>query len=985
MDELTERVQAGEVIDVEALLRDHPDQADQIRELLPALHLLADMAVPASSRAESDAAGDRPEELGDFRIVREIGRGGMGIVYEAEQRSLGRRVALKVLPFAATMDPRQLQRFRHEAQAAALLHHPNIVPVYFVGCERGVHFYAMQLIEGASLADALAAQRDAHHVAAPHTPEATAAYHPAPEAHAAQGAHRAHDAHRAHEAPTAPVAALSTEPGRRGRDYYRRAAELAAQAADALEYAHAMGVVHRDVKPANLLLDARGHLWVTDFGLARFGPDAGLTVSGDLLGTLRYMSPEQALARHGLVDHRTDVYSLGATLYELLTLRPAVGGADKQETLRRIAFEEPTAPRKLDRSIPVELETVTLKCLAKNPAERYATAAELADDLRRWLADQTIKAKPPSLRQRAAKWARRHQPVVWAAAAVGLVGVAAVAALAGLAWHKNGQLSAAYARAERGWRLNRRALDDMSSKVIDDLLARQPALSEDQKDFLKRALAYYQELAAEAGDDEETRAAVAEAYLRVGHISKRLGLTVEAERGYARSRELSERLAADYPHNPAYQHSLAESLEYLGHLLSVSSRQAEAERCLRQALAISRKLAADFPAVPDYQSGLAHVYYGLGNVLRITRRLAEAEYVERQALTLREKLADDFPGVPLYRDRLAESYQWLGNVLRDRGRLLEAEKALRRTVELREKLHTEDRGSPRYRGALADPLNDLGHILSRLGRKPEAEECYRRSIALCEKLVDDFPADINSRRFLALGYHGLGDVLHKDGRREEAESYYRLARPLWERLASEAPTVPQHHAALGDILKRLGLPAEAEAAFRNVIKLLPDAAEFQDELGMVLIQQGKSVEAVAVYRKALELQPLFPDEAADMPRYNAACAAALAGCGRGKDAGNLSDEERTHLRRQSLTWLRAELQAWGQRLDKDANKARRVVAKKMQHWQGDSDFAGVRGPEALSHLPAAERQEWQTLWDDVAALLQRADAPRAPSDPRPDR
>src|SRR5262249_31014428 len=154
-----------------------------------------------------------------------------------------------------------------------------------------------------------------------------------------------------------------TERGKnRGKNYFRRIAELIADAADALEYAHGVGIVHRDIKPGNLLLDATGKLYVTDFGLARFGPDAGLTMSGDLLGTLRYMAPEQSLARHGLVDHRTDVYSLGATLYELLTLRPAVGGEDKAEILEHIAFEEPMSPRKVDKTIPTELETVTLKC-----------------------------------------------------------------------------------------------------------------------------------------------------------------------------------------------------------------------------------------------------------------------------------------------------------------------------------------------------------------------------------------------------------------------------------------------------------------------------------------------------------------------------------------------------------------------------------------------------------------------------------------------
>lgn len=178
-----------------------------------------------------------------------------------------------------------------------------------------------------------------------------------------------------------------------------------------------MGVIHRDIKPANLMLDAAGHLWVTDFGLAKLETAASMTVSGDLLGTLRYMSPEQALARHGMVDHRTDVYSLGATLYELLTLRPAVTGEDKHAILRQIAFEEPVALRKIEKSIPTELETIALKCLAKNPAERYATAGELAEDLRHWLEDRPIRARPPTLGQRATKWVRRHRAL---AAAYGL-------------------------------------------------------------------------------------------------------------------------------------------------------------------------------------------------------------------------------------------------------------------------------------------------------------------------------------------------------------------------------------------------------------------------------------------------------------------------------------------------------------------------------------------------------------------------------------
>jgi WD40 repeat protein len=336
----------------------------------------------------------------------------MGVVYEAEQLSLGRRVALKVLPFAATMDPRQLQRFHNEARAAAGLHHTNIVPVFGVGSERGINYYAMQFIDGRTLTEVIAGLRD--------DPPSAGSNEPTTAYATAAGTARAAD--------TAPVAAQATRPGPRDAAFFRRVAEWGAQAAEALEHAHSLGVVHRDVKPANLMIDSQGKLWVTDFGLARFGADSGLTMTGDLLGTLRYMSPEQALARHGLVDHRTDVYALGATLYELLTLRTVVDGKDRQEVLRRIAFEEPVPPRAVNRSLPADLETVVLKALAKEPSERYATAKELADDLRRFLADQPIRARRPTLAKRAGKWARRHQAAVLATG-IALFAITAVLAV----------------------------------------------------------------------------------------------------------------------------------------------------------------------------------------------------------------------------------------------------------------------------------------------------------------------------------------------------------------------------------------------------------------------------------------------------------------------------------------------------------------------------------------------------------------------------
>lgn len=401
-----ERLDAGTAERQEELLTRHPAFAAELEEFFAVRDRIDGVAAPfrrAVGQVEAIEGTAQGGCLGDFRIVREVGRGGMGIVYEAEQISLLRRVALKVLPFAATMDTRHLQRFHNEARAAACLHHPNIVPIHAVGSERGVHYYAMQFIEGRTLGDVIQELRGSKGFRPGSPVRLTAPGRPSPPFGSAGGT------------PTVPAGVLSTDGPLGAAEFFRTAVHWGVQAAEALEYAHQQGVVHRDIKPANLLLDERGQLWITDFGLARFPTEAGLTVTGDLIGTLRYMSPEQALGKRALIDHRTDIYSLGATLYELLTLRPAFTGQDREEVLRQVAFEEPPPPRQLDRTIPVELETIVLKAMTKEPAGRYAAAQELADDLRCYLEHRPIKARRPTLADRLAKWGRRHRPLVLAA------------------------------------------------------------------------------------------------------------------------------------------------------------------------------------------------------------------------------------------------------------------------------------------------------------------------------------------------------------------------------------------------------------------------------------------------------------------------------------------------------------------------------------------------------------------------------------------
>ena len=442
MEEYLNELNAGQRPDRSEFLQRFPDIADQLGRVLPGLEFVKSTGSELGHSPQ--AAPSEPihplATLGDFRIVREIGRGGMGVVYEAEQLSLGRSVALKVLPFAAMLDQRHLKRFKNEAHAAATLHHTNIVPVYAVGQERGVHYYAMQFIEGQTLEEIVADLRKMEGLdgkddesdtgrsqlasdfasgkfasqRSPGPHDVTSDFSPETETDRPDADPAVTDAETKREVQ----ASIATHQSTKSPAYFRSVAELAIQVAEALDHAHEAGVTHRDIKPSNLILDARGKVWITDFGLARLESDPGMTMTGDLVGTLRYMSPEQAMAQRVVIDHRTDVYSLGVTLYELLALRPAFSGDDRQELLRQIAFEEPRKLRRVNSSVPADLETIVLKATAKSANERYATAQDLADDLRRYLTDEPIKAKRPTLAQRTAKWSRRNKVLVGAAVVV---------------------------------------------------------------------------------------------------------------------------------------------------------------------------------------------------------------------------------------------------------------------------------------------------------------------------------------------------------------------------------------------------------------------------------------------------------------------------------------------------------------------------------------------------------------------------------------
>jgi serine/threonine protein kinase len=706
VEELIDKLQAGEA-DVEAFLADHPAHTETLQRLLPALRVLADLSSSSEEECHGCASDLAPSgELGDFRIVREVGRGGMGVVYEAEQISLARRVALKVLPFGATMDSKQLQRFQNEARAAASLEHPNIVPVYGVGCERGVHYYAMKFIDGQSLAALIHQQRE----------NLTRS-----DSHASGGVQTS-DSISVKESlvRTTKKAAAQAERAPFNMAAFRRVAEWGIQAAEALEYAHDLGIVHRDIKPANLIIDGRGKLWVTDFGLARTATDAGLTMTGDLLGTLRYMSPEQALAKHGLVDHRTDLYALSATLYELLTLRPAVDGQDREELLRNIAFADTVPPRRLTSAIPVDLETIILKGLGKEPGERYATANHLATDLRRFLSHEPILAKRPTWPSLLVKWSRRHQSVVGTAIVVLFLMLMGSLVSIGL-------IASAY-NAEATQR----------EKTAEALVE-----AEKQK---KKA----QENEAKAAEERE-RAITAITNLKNAlRLARRFfswppGERSELDNFTELTRELVviwDNVAAAWPGDADYARMRWMNYAALAELLEEDGQFQEAVKAQRQALECVEKWKADFPndriVRAAQKSFRLTSCLKLGDLLRATGQSSDAEKAYRQALALCEELLLQEKVSRFWR-RLPEINNSLGGLYLEAGRLREARQAYAQALALFDgPLPADVTSIPNWPDVQAwehsRSHNGLGEIFLASGAKKEATEEFRHALRWLERL-----------------------------------------------------------------------------------------------------------------------------------------------------------------------------------------------------------------------------------------------------------
>ncbi len=880
--EYMDRLRQGQSPSTEEYAARHPELASEIRDLFPTIAATEQLKArqARSSGGRATLGPTRLERLGDFRIIREIGRGGMGVVFEAEHVSLGRRVAVKVLPRQLLLDEKHLRRFEREARIAANLHHTNIVEVFGVGEQDGFHYFVMQYIQGVGLDKIIpmlakwkSEQADDATMSAGESVDLDPTLAGAVVRHLTGGE--------------------DGLPSSRswGLPYWQNVARIGLQAAEALQYAHSQGVLHRDIKPANLLLGPQGTLWLADFGLAKAAHSNDLSLSQDLVGTVRYMAPEQF---GGSTDHRSDLYSLGLTLYELVTLRSAFAETDHSRLIQCITQGSPPELRGLHPEIPRDLETIIQKAISHDANQRYTSAQAMADDLRCFLEDRPIHARPVGAVEQLTRWCRRNPSLasLTGTALFLLIMVAVVASVGYLRTTK------ARANAEANANLAIEALDRMFERFsptrmrVSSQLSPTgsgseatvgPILSKEAVALLEEMLPFYDRLAQQTGGDDKLRAGTAAANRRVGAIRQRLGQIEEATQAYRRAALLYEDLRTRHPTDPVFRRTLAQIENELGRIAASRRQETEAREAHARALALLKVEGASPSASPSMRFELARTYYFLGTQERPlpaadprqSDRPAQASAAHRENLAKSIALLKQLPASgsthPEYQHLLALCYLEGAEVEEDRTS--PGQGGAERATEILEGLV---KAFPR----VPDYAFDLSEAYSRI-RLPETpvpaevqrsiEDRFQKSLSLLTNLLAAHPGIPDFPAAAARTFDKLGSFQRQLDRWADAEQNFRKAIALQEPLVSQFPDTPSYglwmatfRIALADALIRRNQPAEARAeldislaALLQQVQQKPELSPPHDllalgysRLAIALRQLGEKELAGAAARKA---------------------------------------------------------------------------------------------------------------------------------------
>jgi serine/threonine-protein kinase len=841
--------------------------------------------LPGEPHASDLPTVDALPAAGRYRVLRPHAQGGLGEVFVALDTELHRNIALKQLQQRHADDPNSRGRFVLEAEVTGGLEHPGIVPVYGKGhYPDGRPFYAMRLIKGESLKDALT---------------------------------------RFHQAPDFQGAEF--------RQLLRRFLDVC----NAVAYAHSRGVLHRDVKPANIMLGAYGETLVVDWGLAKVVGRAHVsgnaateeltlqpaslagheeTGAGSAMGTPAFMSPEQAAGRLDDLSPASDVYSLGATLYAVLTGRAPFAGSGKGDVLQQVQRGEFPPPRQVQPAVPAALDAVCRKAMAVKVADRYPSPLALATEVERWLADEPVSAYPEALTVRLSRWGRQHQKLVTGAAVLLVTAVLAMEVGLWTLERERTRTAAARAHAEEHFQLAKDAVDRYLNTVTEDQRLKEKDFFALRQKLLETAVPFYERLAAAKAGDPEQEAARGEAYYRLAFVRDQLGEREAALADFERMRAVFAQLAAALPGVPEYRQELATSHNNLGVVLADLGRRSEAEAAYRRALALQAQLAADFPGVPLYRQELARSHKNLGALLKDLGKRSEAEAEYGRALALGKQLAADFPGVPEYRQNLAGSHNNLGILLADLGKRSEAEAEFRQALALKAQLAAAFPGMPEYRHDLARSHNNLGALLKDLGKQSEAEAESRRALALQEQLAAAFPSVPAYAVDLGGGYGNYGNLLRERGEAAASLDWYAKAcaalRPVLAqepRLATARFFLRNAHWGRALALDRLGRHAEATADWAQALALNDEKSRdgwFRLRRSLSLARAGQHAQATAEVEELL-----WPGTADGDTLYDAACVYALAAAQAAKEAApHTSSLRAEQYARRAVTLLRQAVQ-----------------------------------------------------------------------------
>jgi serine/threonine-protein kinase len=908
-------VREGSAPTREKLLAMYPDLAEELSSFFADQDQFDRLAAPLRAAAPPASGWWRGLDFGDYEVLDEVARGGMGVVFRARQRSLNRIVALKMLLGGPLAGPAALQRFRMEAEAIATLDHPNIVPIYEVGACRDQPFFSMKYMEGGTLAGNRERFRDP-----------------------------------------------------------RAAAQLVATVAGAVHYAHQRGILHRDLKPTNVLLDAEGRPHVSDFGLAKrleeptpavtfiqderpsanvghlpglsqlstqvhaaaprtYSDNAYATQTGMIIGTLSYMAPEQATGDKASITTRADVYALGAILYELLTSRPPLRGATPLETLHLLRDTQPERPRALRPGLERDLDTICLKCLEKDPLKRYSSAEALAEELQRYLDGEPIQARPVGPVERAWRWCRRKPVIASLAASLILTVMAAfaVVSILGLfAWKKaddaranlrqalKNEEEAEHHRAEaqenfeeaerqraeaqknleearRQQALEEKSFHRAHDAVYDfwvrvsEKLSEVPSLLPLRKELLEATLAYYDQFLKERGDDPKLQMETADTLVSVAQINSLIGSKAKSLDAYEKARDLYAKLYDTNPKSLELQIKLARGWHNVGTLQAANARFGPSLDSHLEAKMLYDEFLRDHPKDAELRGGKANTLHNLAVAYMETGRSEDAFAACRESIDLFEKLAQDHPKNLNFPSAVASGYNQLGVLYRNQqGRTQDALDAYQKALGLRVNLADKKQQDVRAQCDLAESYHNVGSALHDLGKKDEGRRAWDEAYAIRKRLADLNPTVTYLKCDLAASLTDLGLAASDKGDTSGAIEYYQKARDLLRQVVRDNPGVPQFQSDLAKSYFNAGvrygalkLRREARDAYQQsreiqekLVAASPDHLGYRNELATTLVNLGivqaqldQFDDGLATLHHGIELQRVTFERAPQVPAY----------------------------------------------------------------------------------------------------------------------